>query len=201
MKRKHIILTLWLLLVSVSLFSQKPDETKMPKPKKLYRVAAVIINGDTVPYIGLAEVQIFGKGDPTKLQRFKRLVYNVKKVYPYAKLAGIKFNEYNTLMVKTSSDKEKKRLMRKAETELKAQFGPELERLSFTQGHILLKLVDRQTRNCTYDIVKEFRGRFMAFFWQGIGRLFGYNLKDRYDPQGEDYDIEYIVRAIEAGSI
>lgn len=201
MKKILIILSLLAVFASNDLFPQQADFISPLKPKKLYRVAAVIINGDTVPYIGLPEVEIFGKGDPTKLQRFKRLVYNVKKVYPYARLAGIKFNEYNTLMTKTTSDKEKKRLMRKAEMELKAQFGPELERLTFTQGHILLKLVDRQTRNCTYDIVKEFRGRFMAFFWQGIGRLFGYNLKDRYDPQGADSDIEYIVRAIEAGSI
>ena len=129
------------------------------------------------------------------------MIRNVKIAYPYAKLAGIKFNEYSKQISATSSEREKKLMMKKAEDELQAQFGDELKELTFTQGKILLKLIDRQTSNCSYDIVKEFRGKFVAFFWQGIGKIFGYDLKTKYDPLHEDADIERIVLMIENGSI
>jgi hypothetical protein len=99
------------------------------------------------------------------------------------------------------SEKEQRKLYKRAEEELKAQFGEELKALTVTQGHILLKLVDRETGNPTYNIVKELRGTFVAFFWQNLSRLFGYNLKEKYDPQGKDYDIEMIVQRIENGTI
>lgn len=134
-------------------------------------------------------------------RKWDRLVRNVKVAYPYAKLAGIKFEEYNKKIETATSDRQRKQMMKQAEDELQEQFGEELKALTFTQGHILLKLIDRQTANTSYDIVKEFRGRFVAFFWQGLGKLFGYNLKTTYDPLHEDADIERIVLMIENGTI
>jgi hypothetical protein len=134
-------------------------------------------------------------------RQWERLVRNVKKAYPYAKVAGIKFNEYNQKMAGITSEKVKKDLMKQAEAELEAQFGDELKDLTITQGKILLKLIDRQTSNCSYDIVKDFRGKFRAFFYQSFARIFGYNLKIKYDPLGADADIERIVLMIENGVI
>jgi hypothetical protein len=116
-------------------------------------------------------------------------------------VAGIKFNEYNQKMAGITSEKVKKDLMKQAEAELEAQFGDELKDLTITQGKILLKLIDRQTSNCSYDIVKDFRGKFRAFFYQSFARIFGYNLKIKYDPLGADADIERIVLMIENGVI
>ena len=91
--------------------------------------------------------------------------------------------------------------MKQAEDELKAEFEGDLKKLSFKQGIILIKLVDRETGNTSYELVQELRGNFTAFFWQTFARLFGYNLKVKYDPLGDDKEIEDIVVMIENGQI
>lgn len=167
-------------------------------------VKALVIDGDTIPMIDLSEVHIYRKDINTnsaEARKFDRLVQNVKRVYPYAKLAGIKFNEYSILLASIKSEKVKKAMMKKAQSELEVQFGNDLKTLTFSQGKILLKLVDRQTGNSSYELLQEFRGRFVAFFWQSFARIFGYNLKMVYDPLGEDKDIELIVLMIENGTI
>lgn len=167
-------------------------------------VKAMVIDGDTIPMIDLSEVHIYKpdvKANSSEARKFSRLVQNVKRVYPYAKLAGIKFNEYSLLLADVKSEKVKKAMMKKAQDELEAQFGSDLKSMTFSQGKILLKLVDRQTGNSSYALLQEFRGRFVAFFWQSFARIFGYNLKVGYDPLGEDKDIELIVLMIENGTI
>lgn len=169
-----------------------------------YHCSAVIVDGDTIPVMYFDEVYVWGNKsfkNSAESRTWNRLVYNVKIAYPYAKLAGIKFNQYNTLLTGITNEKQKKALMEKAEREIEAQFGDELRELTITQGKILIKLIDRQTSNCSYDIVKEFRGRFRAFFYQTFARIFGYDLRTKYDPLGADADIERIVLMIENGSI
>lgn len=193
MKRLMLIVLTWAGLLSPS-FSQNSGQL-IAKAK--------VIDGDTIPLIELSPIHVKGfiiYRSPADQRRFERLVRNVKKVYPYARLAGIKLQEYDRMMAGLS-EKEQHKLYKKAEEELKAEFGDELKALTFTQGHILLKLVDRETGTPTYHIVKELRGKFVAFFWQNLGRLFGYNLKDTYDPLGEDRDIETIVQMINNGMI
>jgi hypothetical protein len=176
-------------------------EAQQPEGKVLN---AIIVDGDTIPVDEIPEITIYQKYAKTSFsedKKFNRLVKNVKKVYPYAKLAGIKFNEYSGLLANVKSDKDKRRMMKKAQDELEAEFGDDLKALTFTQGKILLKLVDRQTGNSSFELVQEFRGKFVAFFWQSFARLFGYDLKVSYDPLGEDKDIELIVLMIENGTI
>ncbi len=175
-----------------------------PHSDEGYHCSAIVVDGDTIPVIYYDEVYIWGNKsfrNSAESRQWERLVRNVKKAYPYAKLAGIKFNEYNQKMVGITSEKIRKDMMKQAEAELEAQFGDELKDLTITQGKILLKLIDRQTSNCSYDIVKDFRGRFRAFFYQSFARIFGYNLKVKYDPLGADADIERIVLMIENGVI
>lgn len=91
--------------------------------------------------------------------------------------------------------------MKRAEDELRASFEKELRGLTISQGLILVKLIDRETSHTTYEVLQEFRGAAAAVFWQGLGRLFGYNLRVEYDPIGEDKMIEEIIQMIEAGAI
>lgn len=189
------------LLLSTFSFGQ---ELKDGKLEKGYVCKTIIIDGDTIPLIDLPLFEINDYVHimtPTEKWYWDRLVYNVKTVLPYAKLAGIKLKEYNTVLISAKNETEKKRLMKQAEKELKDKFEGQLKNLTITQGKILLKLVDRETGNCNYDLVKELRGTFMAFFWQNIGRLFGYNLKARYDPNGEDHQVATVVYMIENGLI
>ncbi len=169
-----------------------------------YHCSAVVFEGDTIPVVLFSGVNVLGNKsfhNSSEARQWDRLVRNVKVAYPYAKLAGIKFNEYSLKIAGISNEKQKKAMMKQAEDELQAKFGDELKELTITQGKILLKLIDRQTSNSSYDIVKDFRGRFTAFFYQSFARLFGYDLKVRYDPLGEDADIERIVILIESGAL
>ena len=164
-----------------------------------------IENGDTVYYVNLHEIVVRA---PRKFKsaaeerQFWRLVYNVKKVYPYAKLSGHKLAELNQKYLTITSEKERKAYAKKVEEDLKEEFEGELRKLTITQGRILLRLVDRETGNTTFEILKEFRGSLQAVFWQTIAKIFGSNLKTQYDPSsGEDMTIEKIIYQIEEGSL
>ncbi len=165
---------------------------------------AAVMLGDTIPIVDLREVEILSLKIPKTERERKynaRLIRNIKKVYPFAKLAGIKLRQYDILLSKVKTDKERKQLMKKAEKEIKDQYGESLKNLTFTQGKILIKLIDRETQNTSYDIVKDLRGNFTAFFYQAFARLWGYNLKTKYNPEGEDKKIETIVKMIDAGRL
>ncbi len=168
------------------------------------RNSTQIIDGDTIALVDIRPVVIFPPvktGTKREAARFDRLVYNIKIVYPYAKLAGKKLREYKAILDTMPSEKSRKLFLKKAEKDLEAQFGDQIKDMSFSQGKILIKLIYRETGNSTFDIVKELRGGFSAFIWQTLARIFGYDLKTDYDPGGSDQAIEQIVLMIEAGAI
>jgi hypothetical protein len=170
----------------------------------IYVARAVVIDGDTLWVAELDEVYIF----PTKKfknrrerRRYTRLIYNIKKAYPWAKLAGEKLAEVEIHMVSLETEKEQKDYMKQVERELLKDYKDDLKKLTVTQGRILIKLVDRETGDTSYELVKELRGRISAVFWQALARLFGSNLKSEYDPEGEDRLMEEIVVLIENGQL
>ena len=163
-------------------------------------------NGDTTLIVYLPEVDI------DLMQRYlqitdtrqgRRLASNVKKVFPYAKLAGAKMQEYDSILANVSDKSERNRLMKQAEKEITDQYTEELKDLTITQGLILVRLIDRETGNTSYQVVQELRGKVRAFFYQGFARLWGYNLKTEYDPHNnpEDDEIETIMTLLERGVI
>ncbi len=190
-----------LLLIHSVVFNIRAQYFESPRNVS---TKAIILDGDTVPIFWLKEVKIF---TPVTFKckneaiAWTRLVRNVKKVYPYSKLAGIKMKEYNEILRNVNSKRERSRIIRKLEKELFAEFEQDLRGLTISQGKILIKLIDRETRHTTYDIIKEYRGGIMAGFWQVAGSFFGYNLKEPYDPTGKDKDIEHICILIENGKI
>jgi len=128
-------------------------------------------------------------------------VINIKKVYPYAKLAAIKLTEYKQKLDSIPDVKARKKFLKAAEKDLEARFGNEIKELDYTQGKILIKLIYRQTGSSTFNIVKELRGSFNAFVYQTVARIFGYDLRSQYDPEGNDKAIEHIVQMIDDGSL
>tara|TARA_R110002072_G_scaffold42446_3_gene119974 strand:+ start:478 stop:1221 length:744 start_codon:yes stop_codon:yes gene_type:complete len=164
---------------------------------------AIIVDGDTIPVIALPPAiatakRVFKSKKARK--KYYRLAYHIKKVLPYAQLAGKRMKEVETEVAEMSK-RERKRRMKQLEKEIKRDYEGELTKLSFTQGRILIKLLDRETGNISYDIVKEFRGGFTAWFFQGIAKMFNYDLKSEYDPKGDDKLIEEIVLKIENGEL
>lgn len=192
---RFILIVIPLLFYSISLKSQNLEGEV---------VLARIVDNDTIITVNLPACYVHAKL-PYKFKRAQKkrskLIRNVKKVYPYAKLAGIKLNEYEIILRNAETDLERKRLMKTAEKEIKEEFEGDLKKLTFSQGLILIKLVDRETGNSSYSLVQELRGNFVAFFWQTFARMFGYNLKTEYDPNGDDKEIEEIVVMIENGTL
>ncbi|MDR0970815.1 MAG: DUF4294 domain-containing protein [Bacteroidales bacterium] len=195
MKKIHLIIITFFFLLPFIGFSQKD---------RLIRFAT-IINGDTIPIGYLKGVEIMGYVSPLTEQekiKYAKLIRNVKKTYPYAKEAGKLLDSYSYALI-GKTDKQKKKLMKQAEDEINMKFSKSLKRLSFSQGKVLIRLIDRQTGSDSYTLVKELRGSFRAFFYQSLGKLFGYNLRTKFDPKNnsEDRMIEKIIFAIETKRI
>jgi len=198
-----VVIALFTLLAIPLEAQQRPGAAQQVPPNATL-MQCLIIDGDTFFFQRLAPFVLLSPKTFTSRRhetQYNRLIVNVKRVYPYARLAGIKLEHYNDRMLAARTDRERKEIMKQAEADLEAQFGKELRKLTFSQGVILLKLIDRETGQTGYDLVSELRGTFRAFFWQGIGRIFGYNLKVRYDPRGADKDIEDIVLRIMYGQL
>ncbi len=176
----------------------------IPRGGDIYVARAVVIDGDTVWVATLDDVYIFPANrfkNHREQRRYTRLVYNVKKAYPWAKLAGEKLADVEAKMLTLETEKEQKEYIKAVEKELLGEYTDDLKKLTITQGRILIKLVDRETGNTSYELVDELRGRLSAMFWQALARLFGSNLKAEYDPEEEDRLIEQIVLLIEAGQL
>lgn len=160
---------------------------------------------DSIPHISLSEIPVFpfDKNKMTKRQQrqYSMLEAKVKKVYPLAQLAEIKLREYNQVYTSFNTERERKAYVKGIEKQLFAEFESQVRKMKVSEGRILIKLLDRQTGQSSYAIIKEFKGGFSAFFWQSVAKLFGHDLKAEYDAMGEDRMIEYIVWEIEMGLI
>lgn len=132
-----------------------------------------------------------------RLEEWTRLRNAVYVTYPYARRAGIIMNEMNAKLALLNSESQRKAYIQSREKDLKKEFTVPLEQLSIYQGKILMKLINRQTGNNCYDIIKEYRGGFTARFWQTVAFFFSSNLKQPYDPKGDDQAIESIVEEVE----
>src|SRR5690606_39576717 len=125
-----------------------------------------------------------------------RMRYNVIKVVPCARYAQRRYEQLYRDLAMTSSRREQKLLGKACEKEMKDMFNREVKKMTISQGEILIKLIDRQTGNSSYDVVKELRGGITAFFYQSVARVFGHNLKNTYNAE-EDFEIENIIRSLE----
>jgi hypothetical protein len=168
------------------------------------RVLEKVFNGDTLPMVDVNSVVVMPSvsfDSRREMMKYQKLVYNVRIVYPYAKMAAAKLREYQHAFDTIRSERKRRAFIKQAEKDLEAEFGETIKNMTFSQGKILIKLIDRETGNSSFTIVKELRGGLTAFVWQTMAKLFGYDLKTEYDPTGEDQAIERIVTMIEAGAL
>ncbi|MEG0498437.1 MAG: DUF4294 domain-containing protein [Alistipes sp.] len=156
-------------------------------------------NGDSIALVEVLPVYVFSR--PVDLRRYLRLVAAVKKVYPVAQLARQKMATMEVELCRLPTKKAQKTYIKGVYAEIKAEYTPVLKKMTATQGRVLLKLIDRETDYTAYEILREFRGGFVAGFWQGVSRIFGQNLKSEYNKSGEDRMIEQIVIYYEAGML
>lgn len=165
-------------------------------------IVQLLINDGDTSYLynmnTLNVIDIRPYDDMEKDKQFRRLRYHVKKVYPYALIAAQKLRFYNDELLKVKSKSKRRKLLRLREKELKEEFSEVIKKMSQTSGRVLVKLIDRETGASSYSIIKEMRGGFKAFVYQGVGKLYGADLKIRYDPKTNEEDemIERIVQMI-----
>jgi hypothetical protein len=164
----------------------------------------VVVGADTLSIVELPEVRVYERRDFEYLylkRRYRKMIINIKKAYPYARIAGVRLKELDNHLVTIENEKERKAYIDQAEKEIMDEFEQDVKKLTVTQGIILVKLIDRETGRTSYQVLKELKGGFTAFFWQGIARIFGNNLKTEYDPDDQDKVMEDIILGIDAGYI
>ena len=203
----RLFLILLAILLSVINVSGQEDSLKNKVdslPGRFYIIPKVNRDGVTMPEIEIKEVTVTGKSKSARkseIRVYERLIYNVKKVYPYALMVRKRLNQVNEELKNITDDKERRKYIRAVEKDVFSQYEGDMRDLTMTQGRLLIKLIDRETQNTSYELIREYRGKFTAAFWQGIARIFGTNLKDEYDGYGVDSMIELIINEIDAGRL
>ena len=154
-----------------------------------------IINEDTIFISDVPEVEILAFKNKEERTRYYILKRRVLKVYPYALVAKEKLNEIRIGLDSIPKRRQKKRYTKEVTKWVKEEYTDRLKNLTMTEGKILVKLIYRETHTTSYEIVKSYRGRFNAFFWQTMARLWNNDLKTEYDPVNvrEDMLIEHIM--------
>lgn len=199
MKKLSLSFLSFLILLCSNLYAQ--EETALPGIGELSinLPTTLLEDGERVPWVLLPDVNIYGyrkfASEEDRI-RYNRLRYNVLKVLPYAKMAQQKYDQLHRDLALTNDKKEQKMLVKNCEKDIKNIFNKEVKNMTVTQGQILLKLIDRETGNSSFEVVKELRGGVSAFFYQSLARVFGHNLKNEYDIQ-QDREIENIIRSHE----
>jgi len=187
-----------ILEVHICAFSQSPDSTKTG----IQYLDKIDIDGDTLPHISIKEIQIVPPWrfkNVRQKRRYSRLVVNIKKTLPYARLAKNRLNEISAALDTIKAEKDRKEFLKKSEKILFNEFEKPLRKLTFSQGRMLIKLIDRETGDTSYKLIKDLKGGFSAFMWQSVARIFGSNLKSEFDRKGDDAMIEHIILMIDNG--
>jgi len=173
-------------------------------PSRSYLIQNVERNGVTMPEVEIKEVTVIGRPRTAKrneYRKYEKLILNVKRVYPYALMVRRRLNQVNEEMKTLKDEKARKAYMKEVEKDVFAEYEDDMRHMTMTQGRLLIKLIDRETQNTSYELIKDYRGKFSAAFWQSIARIFGTNLKEEYDAYGEDALIELIINEIDAGRL
>ncbi len=169
-------------------------------PNDTIAVYVSLYNGEWVPTSALDDVEVVAKmprwmaNERKKWSRLRNAVY---VTYPYAITASKVINEINARMAAAKTEAQRTQIIKSKERELKAAFSDKITNLSVYQGKVLMKLINRETGNNCYDILKEYKGGVNARFWQTVAFVFGSSLKQPYEPRGEDAEMEGIVKDVE----
>ena len=193
---KFIGFVLVLSCLTVAALSQ----SQLPRPKlgknDTIRTYMTEYDGELIPWMVTKEIKITDSRifkSEKEHQDYNRLRYNVYKVLPYMRFASTRYAQLQRDLATTGDKSKQKEMIKACEAQIKDLFNRELKNLTITQGEILIKLVNRETGNTSYDMLKEMKGGLNAFMFQSVARIFGHNLKETYNPE-QERDIESILQ-------
>ena len=206
MRFSRIHLILLSAFIVVGAFSAYSQEEPILERKRAYKGWYKIKDeyGDSIRLIELNDVPIYPPlvfKNKQEEEFYWRTVRDVRKALPYAKAAGNALLETYEYIQTIPDQKEREKHLQHMEKDIVAEYKPAIMKFTKNQGKVLLKLINRETNQSSYNIVKAFLGSFRAGFWQTFGRFFGMNMKAGYDPlhNKEDFLIERIADQIELG--
>lgn len=189
-----VMLCMVILFIASSAFAQ-------PSVNDTIRLGAVVENGHTYPMAFLPEQIIVDKTlDVAARIRRDKLRNDIFIVYPYAITAAAIFKDVNGNLEKMDRRHDRKKYLKSIDKSLDVAFKEPLKNLSIDQGHVLIKLINRQTGQNCYSIIKELKGGLSAMLWQSVGVFFNNNLVKAYDPEDKDREMEMLVRDLEASN-
>ena len=170
----------------------------------MVKVGKVLDHGDSILYVEMNKIYIYP--EPTfknekQRQAYNRLVYNVKKVLPIAKECNNIIIETYEMLQSMPTKKEKDAHLKRVEQSIKKDYTPRMKKLTYSQGKLLIKLVNRECNSSSYNLIQAFLGPIKAGFYQAFAWLYGASLKKEYDAEGVDRLTERIVRQVEAGQL
>jgi hypothetical protein len=161
-------------------------------------------NGDTMYLTWLHEVWVYPqmRFKNKKQEKFYwRTVRDVKKCLPYAKLIAADIAYADRELAKLPDEKARRKWWRSFERQLFKKYEKDFRNMTARQGMMLMKLVDRETNKTGYDLIKKYKGKVTANFWQFIAKLFKNDLKEEYDAADKDRIIERVINLVEAGQL
>lgn len=172
---------------------------RMPEPKPF--LGYEVVDGDTLFFDVLNPSRVYaGRMKGKEWRKFYRLVWNFSKTYPYALVARKLVSEVDsTIEGNDFSRRQKEKYVNNVQKELFDAFEEPMRSMTVSQGQLLMKLIDREVGKSSYSIIKDYKNGIAAGFWQGIAKIFGSDLKKHYDPDGDDSNVEDLVRKWENG--
>ena len=198
------IIILIVFLLSGSLICHAQQTSKENGTKSVFLTPMCVYEGDTIPYVKLPTVYIFKPlkfKNRREMAKYYKLIRDVKKVLPISKEINRAIIETYEYLQTIPTEKGRQNHLKAVGKGLKEQYTPRMKKLSFSQGKLLIKLVDRQTHSTSYELVKAFMGPFKAGFYQTFAALFGASLKKQYDPTGDDALTERVILMVESGQL
>ena len=213
--RNRCFILLWVLLLPTIVGAQNnrdgrvnPEDRNVDMDSPTYvptvKVGKVLNEGDSIPYMELNNVYVYPKPvfkSSKQRQAYDRLVYNVKKVLPIAKECNAIIIETYEYLQTLPNKKARDEHLKLVEQSIKKEYTPRMNKLTFAQGKLLIKLVYRECNSSSYQLIQAFLGPIRAGFWQAFAWAYGASLTKKYDPEGVDSATEKIVLMVESGQI
>ena len=207
--KKSCLLLVISLFCTLGAYAQSQDEYKnVGDPIMPVRVKTghTVFQKDSIAYVQYQPVYVYPPPNfntAAEWRQYWRLVRDVKRTLPIAKLINETVIETYEFLQTLPDKKSKDAHIRRVERGLMQQYKPRMKRLTFRQGKLLIKLVDRQTNSTGFELIRAFYGPFKAGFYQTFAALFGASLKKRYDPEHnpEDHLTERVINLVESGQL
>lgn len=184
----------------------KADSTDTGAPAfvPMVKVGKVLEGGDSIQYMEMSNIYVYPTltfTDAKARKQYNKLVRNVKRVLPIAKEVRRIIIETTEVLEMMPDKKAKQAHMKRVEEDIKRTYTPRMKKLTYAQGKLLIKLVNRECNSSAYGAIKAFLGPIRAGMWQAFAWIYGASLMKKYEPEGEDKMTERVILMVEAGQL